>query len=74
MKKAKTRTAEQAKQRKADYEAALKHLTEAKKLFEKIGREDQLDFDANHFAYQTAMIISCDDGECGVEAFIRDHL
>lgn len=52
------------------YEAALQHLEEAKKLLNEIGKENQRDYDADHFAYQVDMIISHDHGECGLAPFI----
>ena len=54
-----------------DYEKAQAHLESALKLFQKIGKENQTEWDSDRFAYEVSTIIECDNGESGLNPYIN---
>ena len=52
------------------YKKALRHLQQAADLLNDIG-DEFTDYDAKHFADQVNNVISHDDGEAGLWAFMK---
>ena len=53
-----------------DYQEALSLLEQAKSILEKIGRENQTEWDSDRYAYEVGQVISCDDGEAGLKPYV----
>lgn len=56
---------------KQQYLAAIKKIEEAKGILEAIGKDDQRDYDSDEYASTLGSLLSCDDGEAGLYAFVR---
>lgn len=58
-------------QQLADYDKAIKLLIEARDLFNKIGKENQRDYDADRYAAEIDTLLETDNGEAGLIPFVN---